>query len=76
MSLLFSNFDIKYRSGKLNQADALSHCPRTENETFSDCESDGYETISYTVVCNDPSEVIKREKLPLEIKRAVQAEIT
>ena len=65
--------DVKYRSGKLNQAaDALSHCPKLENEDFSDCESDGNKTISYTVVCNDLPEVIKGEKLLLEIKRPVQ----
>ena len=75
--LALFDFDIKYRSGKSNQAaDALSHRPKSENENFSDCESDGYETISYTVICDDLSEVIKGEKLPLEIKRAVQAEIT
>ena len=39
-------------------------------------ESDGYETISYAAICNDLSEVIKGGKLPLELKRAVQAEIT
>ena len=72
-----SSFDIKYRSGKLNQAaDALSHHPRSENKNFSNCESDGYETISYAVVFDDLSEVIRGEKLPLEIKRAVQTEIT
>ena len=50
--------------------------PRQRNENFSNSESDQYETISYAVVCNDLSEVIKGEKLPLEIKRAVQVEIT
>ena len=40
------DFDIKYRSSKSNQAaDALSHHPKTENENFSDCESDGYKSI-------------------------------
>ena len=68
--LAIFSFDIKYRSGKLNQAaDALSHHPKTENENFSDSGSDRYETISYTVICNDLSEVIKEEKLPLEIKK-------
>ena len=74
--LALFNFDIKYRSGKLNQvADTLSHHPVTDNEILSDSESDGYETISYTVMCNDLSEIIKGEKLPLEPKRAVQTEI-
>ena len=46
-------FDIKYRSGKLNEAaDALSHHPKTENESFSNSESNRYETILYTVICN------------------------
>ena len=34
-----------------------------------------YETISYTVVCNDLCEVIKGEKFFLDVKRAVQADI-
>ena len=46
-----------------------------DNEILSDSESDGYETILYAVMCNDLSEVIKGENLPLELKRAVQAEI-
>ena len=75
--LVLFNFDIKYRSGKSNQAaDTLNHHPKTENETFSSCESDGHETILYAIVCDDLSELIKGEKLPLEIKRAVQVEIT
>ena len=74
--LALFDFDIKYRWGKSNQAaDTLSCHPKTENENSSDCESDGCETVSYTVVCHDLSEVIKGEKLPLEIKRAVQVEI-
>ena len=63
-----------YRTGKSNQAaDHLSHCPKTKSDTFSNTESDGYETISYAVVCDDLYEVIKGEKLSLDIKRAVQA---
>ena len=70
------DFNIKYRSGKSNQAaDTLSHHPMTENEILSDSESDGYKTISYAVMCNDLSEIIKGKKLPLELKRAVQTEI-
>ena len=73
--LALFDFDIKCRSGKLNQAaDALSHHPMTDNGILSDTESDGYKTISYDVMCDDLSEVIKGEKLPLDLKRAVQIE--
>ena len=47
----------------------------TDSEILSDSESDGYKTILYAVMCNDLSEIIKEEKLPLELKRAVQTEI-
>ena len=74
--LALFDFDIKYRSGKSNQAaDTLSHRPMTD-EILSDTESDGYKTISYVMMCDDLSEVIKGEKLPLDLKRAVQAEIS
>ena len=43
----------------------------TDNEILSHSESDRYETILYTVMCNDLSEIIKGEKLPLDLKRAV-----
>ena len=44
--LALFDFDIKYRLGKSNQAaDALRHCPKTNNENFSDSESDMYGTI-------------------------------
>ena len=70
-------FDIKYRSGNLNQAaDALSHCSNTNNESFSNSKSDTYETILYTVVYDDLCKVVKGENLPLDVKRAVQTEIT
>ena len=76
-SLLFFDFDIKYRTGKLNQAaDALGCCPKTSNVNSSNSEIEEYKTISYAVVCDDLYEVIKGEKLPLDIKRAVQAEMT
>ena len=69
-------FNIKCRSGKLNQAaDTLSHCPMTDSEILSNSEINGYKTLSYVVMCNDLSEIIEGEKLPLELKRAVQTEI-
>ena len=75
--LALFDFDIKYRSSKsIQAADALSHCPKTNNENFSDSESDTYEIILYAVVCDDLCEVIKGEKLPLDVKRAVQTEVT
>ena len=75
--LALFDFDIKYRSGKSNQAtDALNHHPMTDSEILSNTESDGYTTISYAVMCDDLSEVIKGEKLPLDLKRAVQTEIS
>ena len=75
--LALFDFDIKYRTGKWNQAaDTLSHHPTTDSEILSNTESDEYETVSYTVMCDDLSEVIKGEKLPLDLKRAVQMEIS
>ena len=54
----------------------MSHHPKTKDENFSDSESDGCKTISYAAIWDDLSKVIKGEKLPLELKRAVQVEIT
>ena len=74
--LALFNFNIKYRSGKSNKAaDALSHCPVTDTEILSNAKSDRYKTISYAVMPNDLSEIIKEEKLALELKRAVQTKI-
>ena len=54
----------------------MSHRPTIDMEILSNTESDWYKTISYAVMCDDLSEVIKGEKLPLDLKRAVQAEIS
>ena len=75
--LALFDFNIKYRSGKSNQAaDTLSHCPTTDSDILSDTESDEYKTVSYAVMCDDLSEVIKGEKLSLDLKRAVHTEIS
>ena len=59
------DFNIKYRSGKSNQAaDALNHHLKLDNENFSNSESDGYKTTSYAVVCDNLCEVIKGENYP------------
>ena len=48
--LALFNFNIKYRSGKSNQAaEALSHHPMTDNEILSNSESDEYKTILYAM---------------------------
>ena len=61
--LTFFDFDIKYRTGKSNQAaDTLSHHPKTDNDISSDNDSEEYETISYAVVCDDLCEIVKDEK--------------
>ena len=54
--LALFTFDVKYISGKSNQAaDTLRCHPMTDNEILSNSESGGYETILYTVMCNDLS---------------------
>ena len=70
------DFDIKYRSGKLNQAaNTLSHHPRQRMKISATLKVMGMK-LYHTVICDDLSVVIKGEKLPLEVKKAVQAEIT
>ena len=57
----------------LNQAaDTLSCHPRSNDDDFSGNESDEYNTILYAMVCNDLTNIIKDEKLPLDIKRTIQ----
>ena len=48
----------------------------TDGKILSNTESDEYKTVLYAVMCDDLSEVIKGEKLPLDLKRAVQTEIS
>ena len=58
--LALYDFDIKYRTGKSNQAaDALSHHPKSIDDESSDSDSEKYETITYAVVCDDLYEIIK-----------------
>ena len=64
--LVLFDFDIKYRTGKLNQtADALSHCPKSSVDMSSDRgREEEYETISYKVISDDLTEVIDGLKYP------------
>ena len=54
----------------------MIHHPKTNNDTFSDSDGEEYETILYAVFCDNLCEVIEGEKLPLDIKRSLQAEMT
>ena len=54
----------------------MNHHRRTVDNNSSYNNSEENRTISYTVVCNDLSEIIKAEKLPLDVKRAIQHDIT
>ena len=75
--LALFDFDIKYRTGKSNQAaDALSHCPRSSVDVSSDWGSEEeYETISYEVISDDLTEVIDGIKIPIEHKNEIQKSI-
>ena len=74
---LLSLTDIKYQTAKSNQAaDILSHHPRSIENNSSKNISEEYETISYTVVCDALSEIIKSEELPLDVKGEIHYEIT
>ena len=67
------DFDIKYQTGKLNQeVGTLSHHPLTNYENPSDAESEEYETVLYTVVCDDLTSIIKDIKLPWNVRHRIQ----
>ena len=52
--LVLFETEIKYRTGKSNKAvDALSHHSYVPEEMDSNSESEEYETISYTMVCEE-----------------------
>ena len=77
--LALFDFDIKYRTGKSNQAaDALSHRPKSSVDISSDRgseESEEYETISYEVTSDDLTELIDGIKIPIELKKKIQRSI-
>ena len=54
----------------------MSHCSKTNNDNSSGIDSKEYETISYTVVCDDLCDIIKHKNIPLDSKRAVKTEMT
>ena len=61
------DFDIKYRTGKLNKAvDALSHQPYVSEEVDSNSGLEEYGTIPYAVGCEELEEIMDGEKLPIE----------
>ena len=52
------DFDIKYRTGKLNKAvDALSHHLYVSEEVDSNPDSEEYETIVYAIECEELGEI-------------------
>ena len=77
--LALFDFNIKYRTDKLNQAaDTLSCCPKSSLDMSSDRgseESEEYETISYEVISDDLTELIDGIKIPIELKKEIQRSI-
>ena len=75
--LALFDFNIKYRTGKLNQAaDALSHHPKSSVDMSSDRGSEEeYETISYGVISDDLTELIDGIKMPIELENEIQKSI-
>ena len=75
--LVLFDFDIKYQTGKFNQAaDALSQWP--ENPDSSSGLSDEYEeweTISYEMVCQILNHHLNSTMLPYDIKLEVQTNV-
>ena len=75
--LALFDFNIKYRTGKSNQAaDALSYHPKSSLDMSSDRRSEEeYETISYEVISDDLTELIDWIKIPIELKKEIQRSI-
>ena len=72
-NLALLDCDIKYRTGKANKAAAaLSHCPYVPGEMNSGSDSEKYETILYTTVCEELGDIIDGEELPIACKVAIQ----
>ena len=76
--LALFNFNIIYRSGKSNQAaDALSQHPepncKLESDDDSDNDSSDPVMLSYATICNIIKLVLGDTKIPLTIKKKVQA---
>ena len=50
----------------------MSHCPYVLEEMDSNSELEEYETISYTMVCEELEDIIDGEKCTIEWKMAIQ----
>ena len=71
------DFEIKYRTGKTNQAaDALSWQPENPNSSSeSSDDEEEWETISYEMVCQILNHHLSSTKLPYHVKHEVQSNI-
>ena len=71
--LALFDFDIMYRTGKLDKAaGTLSHHPYVPEEMDNNSESEQYETNSYAVDCEEVEGIIDVEKIPRECEVAIQ----
>ena len=66
--LALFDFDIKYRTGKSNQAvDALGHCPTSSEDSSRDVESKEYKALSYEIVNDNLTSNVNGVELPTDI---------